>query len=160
MKAGDPGRAKIEVELLFCRGKAPESRKKNLEKVPSKLKTNKQKPKPQFYNNFGNENIFCGFDFLTRQSGTCRQIIPHRHRQPLSPCYRVASPSQSKKANINPTAVPQNPLWFLPKLCLSYPQQPKSSSPNGSFAQQWKTGGGGRNPLHPHFSRAMSAILP
>ena len=106
-EAWDPGKAKIVVELLFWKKKTQTQQ------------INKTKQK-EFYIILGNESILCGFDFLTRQSGICRQIIPHRHGQPLSSCYRVARPPHKLKSKHKTHSSSAKPFLFLCESCLSY----------------------------------------
>lgn len=86
---------------------------KKKKKKPQHQKTQNQTKQKELYIILGNESILCGFDFLTRQSGICRQIIPHRLGQPLSSCYRVASPPQKQRSKHKTHHSSANPFSFL-----------------------------------------------
>lgn len=126
-----------------------------------KIKINKIKQK-ELYIILGNDSVLCGFDFLTRQSGICRQIIPHRYGQPFSLLYtELPSRHKSKKALIKPTVFPQkhfcffvNPgqaMYFMPTIKSVHLSHEKVFL---GTEDVWT-----KNALHPNFSSAVAVIF-
>lgn len=146
---------------LLKKKNQPTKQNPTTNKKPNKNPTHNTKnlKEKELYIILGNESTLCRFDFLTRQSGICRQMTPDTGNHSA---HATELPPHQKSWKVNkPQSSSTKPLLFL---CESWPSYTSHGQNKASLRAKVYFGvendRGPGDALHPHFSSAMAVIFP